>query len=138
LPVYVKMDGGSSQHFADRGAIPGMFRWLQDMNRPGDVTICMIARTSYRSYFTHSLSTLHYCNAPSLATQLTGDYCDRTYSGWRGLALLNTLCNKKEAITSHVMRCYSFLYNIILQYLYLFFFILQYIKTYSLISIPLF
>ena len=26
-------------------------------------------------------STLHYCNAPSLATRLTGDYRDRTYTG---------------------------------------------------------
>ena len=45
------------------------------------VTVCMIARTLYQSYFIHSLSTLHYCNAPSLATQLTGDYCDRTCTG---------------------------------------------------------
>lgn len=45
------------------------------------VTVCMIARSSYRGYFIHSLSTLHYCNAPSLATQLTGDYCDRTCTG---------------------------------------------------------
>ena len=45
------------------------------------VTVCMIARSSYRGYFIHSLSTLHYCNAPSLATQLTGDYCGRTCTG---------------------------------------------------------
>ena len=45
------------------------------------VTVCIIARPSYRGYFIHSLSTLHYCNAPSLATQLTGDYCDRTCTG---------------------------------------------------------
>ena len=32
------------------------------------VTVCIIARPSYRGYFIHSLSTLHYCNAPSLAT----------------------------------------------------------------------
>ena len=45
------------------------------------VTVCIIARPSYRGYFIHSLSTLHYCNAPSLATRLTGDYRDRTYTG---------------------------------------------------------
>ena len=45
------------------------------------VTVCMIARSSYRGYFIHSLSTLQYCNAPSLATQLTGDYCGRTCTG---------------------------------------------------------
>ena len=28
------------------------------------VTVCMIARTFYQGYFIHSLSTLHYCNAP--------------------------------------------------------------------------
>ena len=45
------------------------------------VTVCIIARPSYQGYFIHSLSTLHYCNAPSLATRLTGDYRDRTYTG---------------------------------------------------------
>ena len=45
------------------------------------VTVCIIARSSCRGYFIHSLSTLHYCNAPSLATRLTGDYRDRTYTG---------------------------------------------------------
>ena len=60
-----------------------------------NVTVCMITRTSYRSYFTHSLSTLHYCNAPSLATRLTGDYRDRTYTGKCGPASLDTLQSKR-------------------------------------------
>lgn len=55
-----------------------------------NVTVCMIARSSYRGYFIHSLSTLHYCNAPSLATRLTDDYHDRTYTGKCGPALLDT------------------------------------------------
>ena len=55
----------------------------------------MIARTFYQGYFIHSLSTLHYCNAPSLATQLTGDYRDRTYTGKCGPASLDTLQNKR-------------------------------------------
>ena len=46
-----------------------------------NVTVCMIARPSYRDYFIHPLSTLYYYNAPSLATRLTGDYRDRTYIG---------------------------------------------------------
>ena len=46
-----------------------------------DVTVCMIARSFYQGYFIHSLSTLHYCNAPSLTTRLTGDYRDRTCTG---------------------------------------------------------
>ena len=46
-----------------------------------NVTVCMIARSSCRGYFIHSLSTLYYYNAPSLATRLTGDYRDRTYTG---------------------------------------------------------
>lgn len=54
------------------------------------VTVCIIARPSYRGYFIHSLSTLHYCNAPSLATRLTGDYRDRTYTGKCGTASLDT------------------------------------------------
>ena len=55
------------------------------------VTVCMIARTSFQSYFTHPLSSLHYCNAPDLATRLTGDYRDRTYIGWCGPASLDIL-----------------------------------------------
>ena len=35
----------------------------------------------FQGYFIHSLSTLYYYNAPSLATRLTGDYRDRTYTG---------------------------------------------------------
>ena len=57
------------------------------------VTVCIIARPSYRGYFIHSLSTLHYCNAPSLATRLTGDYRDRTCTSKRGPALLDTTSN---------------------------------------------
>ena len=59
------------------------------------VTVCIIARPSYRGYFIHSLSTLHYCNAPSLATRLTGDYRDRTYTGKCSPALLDTRKRKK-------------------------------------------
>ena len=60
------------------------------------VTVCIIARPSYRGYFIHSLSTLHYCNAPSLATRLTGDYRDRTYTGKCGPASLDTLHRKSQ------------------------------------------
>ena len=55
-----------------------------------NVTVCMIARSSCRGYFIHSLSTLYYYNAPSLATRLTGDYRDRTYTGKCSPALLDT------------------------------------------------
>ena len=44
------------------------------------VTVCMIVSTLLE-HITHSLSTLYYYNAPSLATRLTGDYRDRTYTG---------------------------------------------------------
>ena len=37
-----------------------------------NVTVCMIACTFYQGYFIHSLSTLYYYSAPSLATRLTG------------------------------------------------------------------
>ena len=63
------------------------------------VTVCIIARPSYRGYFIHSLSTLHYCNAPSLATRLTGDYRDRTYTGKCSPALLDT---RKKIGTNHL------------------------------------
>lgn len=63
------------------------------------VTVCIIARPSYRGYFIHSLSTLHYCNAPSLATRLTGDYRDRTYTGKCGPASLDTQNKKRTADT---------------------------------------
>ena len=58
------------------------------------VTVCMIARTSYQGYFIHSLSTLYYYNAPSLATRLTGDYRDRTCTGKCGPASLDTRYRK--------------------------------------------
>uniref|UniRef100_UPI0040563FE0 hypothetical protein n=1 Tax=Acetatifactor sp. TaxID=1872090 RepID=UPI0040563FE0 len=54
------------------------------------VTVCIIARTFCLGYFIHSLSTLYYYNAPSLATRLTGDYRDRTYTGKCSPALLDT------------------------------------------------
>ena len=55
-----------------------------------NVTVCMIARTFCQGYFIHPLSTLHYCNAPSLTTRLTGDYRDRTCTGKCGPASLDT------------------------------------------------
>ena len=53
----------------------------------------------FQGYFIHSLSTLHYCNAPSLATRLTGDYRDRTYTGKCSPALLDT---RKKIGTNHL------------------------------------
>ena len=44
----------------------------------------------FQGYFIHSLSTLYYYNAPSLATRLTGDYRDRTYTGKCSPALQDT------------------------------------------------
>ena len=49
----------------------------------------------FQGYFIHSLSTLHYCNAPSLATRLTGDYRDRTCTGKCGPALLDAQHKKR-------------------------------------------
>ena len=69
------------------------------------VTVCIIARPSYRGYFIHSLSTLHYCNAPSLATRLTGDYRDRTYTGKCGPASLDTLHKKRACEKTRVFSC---------------------------------
>ena len=47
--------------------------------------------------FIHPLSTLHYCNAPDLATRLTGDYRDRTYTDRHGPALLDTRAPTKKS-----------------------------------------
>ena len=58
----------------------------------------MIARSSCRGYFIHSLSTLYYYNAPSLATRLTGDYRDRTYTGKYGPASLDTRHKQKHSL----------------------------------------
>ena len=63
------------------------------------VTVCMIARTFFQGYFIHSLSTLYYYNAPSLATRLTGDYRDRTYTGKCSPALLDTHIKKRTGKT---------------------------------------
>ena len=48
----------------------------------------------FQGYFIHSLSTLYYYNAPSLATRLTGDYRDRTFTGKCGPASLDTRYKK--------------------------------------------
>ena len=50
----------------------------------------------FQGYFIHSLSTLYYYNAPSLATRLTGDYRDRTFTGKCGPASLDTRQKKSR------------------------------------------
>jgi len=50
----------------------------------------------FQGYFIHSLSTLYYYNAPSLATRLTGDYRDRTYTGKCSPTLLDTHKKKRQ------------------------------------------
>ncbi|MFR5622710.1 MAG: hypothetical protein ACLTJW_12730, partial [Blautia caecimuris] len=56
----------------------------------------------FQGYFIHSLSTLYYYNAPSLATRLTGDYRDRTYTGKCSPALQDT--RKKQGAKTPVFR----------------------------------
>ena len=50
----------------------------------------------FQGYFIHSLSTLYYYNALSLATRLTGDYRDRTCTGKCSPALLDTHKKNKQ------------------------------------------
>jgi len=55
--------------------------WKTYFNDTAEFTLCYglhDCSPCYYRYFTLSLSTLHYCNAPRLATQLTGDYWDGT------------------------------------------------------------
>ena len=54
----------------------------------------------FQGYFIHSLSTLYYYNAPSLATRLTGDYRDRTYTGKCSPTLLDTPKIKRSPFVS--------------------------------------
>ena len=54
----------------------------------------------FQGYFIHSLSTLYYYNAPSLATRLTGDYRDRTCTGKCGPASLDAR-HKNRSKRSH-------------------------------------
>ncbi len=73
------------------------------------VTVCMFARSSYQGYFIHSLSTLYYYNALSLATRLTGDYRDRTCTGKCGPASLDTPhiidAGRRPVSRTHGSRC---------------------------------
>ena len=87
-----------------------------------NVTVCMIACTFYQGYFIHSLSTLYYYSAPSLATRLTGDYRDRTYTGKCGPASLDTqhkispsgVLTRKSFSNNHMkFSCCSFISSII-------------------------
>ena len=75
-----------------------------------NVTVCMIACTFYQGYFIHSLSTLHYYSAPSLATQLTGDYRDRTYTGKCGPASLDTRQKKQQTWEHGLLSVYAFFF----------------------------
>ena len=59
----------------------------------------------FQGYFIHSLSTLYYYNAPSLATRLTGDYRDRTYTGKCSPALLDT----RKKVRARCGSCEPFL-----------------------------
>ena len=70
-----------------------------------NVTVCMIACTFYRGYFIHSFSTLYYYSAPSLATRLTGDYRDRTFTGKCGPASLDTRNTKRTCEKTRVFSC---------------------------------
>ena len=59
----------------------------------------------FQGYFIHSLSTLYYYSAPSLATRLTGDYRDRTYTGKCSPALLDTRTKKvRNRIFRYALR----------------------------------
>ena len=52
----------------------------------------------FQGYFIHSLSTLYYYSALSLATRLTGDYRDQTYTGKYGPASLDTRHKQKHSL----------------------------------------
>ena len=70
----------------------------------------------FHGYFIHSLSTLYYYNAPSLATQLTGDYRDRTYTGKCSPALLDTRITKATSCELQLIAfgliIYFFFFNL--------------------------
>ena len=66
----------------------------------------------FQGYFIHSLSTLYYYNAPSLATRLTGDYRDRTYTGKCSPALLDTRKKKSRKPKRFPACCFMASYAI--------------------------
>lgn len=71
----------------------------------------MIACTFYQGYFIHSLSTLYYYSAPSLATRLTGDYRDRTYTGKCGPASLDTRQQQKGDASDSIINLKRLLFT---------------------------
>lgn len=78
------------------------------------VTVCMIA-ISKKRYVIHPLSTLHYCNAPDLATRLTSNYRDRTCTGWCDPASLDTPYTIKRLLCRvYALHDSLFLYALIL------------------------
>ena len=78
-----------------------LFTLFRDLfNDTAEFTLCYGLHDCshlFQGYFIHSLSTLYYYNAPSLATRLTGDYRDRTCTGKCGPASLDTLYKKGES-----------------------------------------
>ena len=79
-----------------------LFTLFRDLfNDTAEFTLCYGLHDCshlFQGYFIHSLSTLYYYNAPSLATRLTGDYRDRTCTGKCGPASLDA--QYKKAATS--------------------------------------
>ena len=61
--------------------------------------------------FIHPLSTLHYCNAPDLATRLTGDYRGRTYTDRHGPASLDTRTQKRIPCFQEILFEYYLLFG---------------------------
>ena len=82
----------------DSTSLCALFRDL--FNDTAEFTLCYGLHDCsplFQGYFIHSLSTLYYYIAPSLATRLTGDYRDRTYTGKCSPALLDTRKIKRGA-----------------------------------------
>ena len=84
----------------------------------------MFARSFYQGYFIHPLSTLHYCNAPGLATRLTGNYRDRTCTGKCGPASLDTPYTKNwcslstTPVSIPLYKIFQFLLCLLIRYFF--------------------
>ena len=89
----------------------------------------------FQGYFIHSLSTLYYYNAPSLATRLTGDYRDRTFTGKCDPASLDTRYTKRDPLSLFVKaRSLLFIYSNLIDLL--FYFASQSIAIFAYMAAP--
>lgn len=101
LPIF--LDFRHNRHGSTSPSL--LLFWSSFIYDTAEFTLCYGLHDCHikkKRYVIHPLCTLHYCNAPNLATRLTGNYRDRTCTGWYGPSSLDTPYYKKAPLTTNL------------------------------------